>query len=89
MTVVTVFHYVDWDTPGRRDGRAICGELVDRYAAHHNKPNCPTCARILAERRHNAPLTAEDVFGSEPPGRPVHSTLSDPLKDYKPKGVTR
>lgn len=78
-----IYHWVDWDSPGRRDTRAICGQRVDRYRSHASTPTCATCKRILAERRHDEPLEAEDVFGAPPVGTQVHTTFPHP------KGATR
>lgn len=78
---MSVSHYVDWDAPGRRLARARCGKLVQRDREHSITPSCPDCKRLTEEQE----ATADDVFGSTPPGAPVHSTLSDPLKGYGPK----
>jgi hypothetical protein len=42
-------HYCDWDVPGKRQVRAICGELIQRRD-HTNEPTCPNCQAELAER---------------------------------------
>jgi hypothetical protein len=35
-------HFIDYDAPGRRMTRAICGALVD-WRDHRNDPTCPVC----------------------------------------------
>lgn len=78
-------HYVDFDATGGRSTRAICGAIVGRY--HHDAaPTCDACQQILAARPAED-VTAEEMFGSVAPGTPVHSTLSDPLAGYRPKGA--
>jgi hypothetical protein len=42
-------HYVDWDVPGKRLVRALCGDLISRRD-HTNDPTCDTCRRVLADR---------------------------------------
>ncbi len=82
--VIKTFHWVDYDTPGRRQTRAICGQSVDRYREHSETPNCSDCVRILTLRRHQDRQTAEDVFGATAPGTPVHSTFPTPT--FRSKG---
>lgn len=79
-----ISHFVDYDQPGRRQSRALCGLSVDRYTQHRNEPTCPTCKRLRAT---DLDANAESMFGTEAPGRPVHSTLSNPLAGYRPKGA--
>lgn len=42
-------HYCQWDAPGRRVVRALCGAIMKR-AQHENEPTCPTCRAGLALR---------------------------------------
>jgi hypothetical protein len=44
-----VSHYCDWDAPGQRLVRALCGILI-RRREHVNHPTCPVCAKLLAAR---------------------------------------
>jgi hypothetical protein len=44
-----VTHYCQWDAPGGRLVRALCGILI-RRREHANVPTCPVCAKLLAER---------------------------------------
>lgn len=71
-------HYVPWDSihPGRKS-LSLCGEWTDERDIAVD-PDCPLCRAELAK-------TADDVFGAEAPGVPVHSTLSDPFKGYSPR----
>lgn len=70
--------FVEYDRlrPGRKS-IALCGDWCDERDISAT-PTCPSCRAALL-------LTAEDVFGSEPPGASVRSTLTDPLRDYKPR----
>jgi hypothetical protein len=42
-------HYCDWDAPGDRLVRALCGTLI-RRRDHANAPTCATCQAVLIER---------------------------------------
>jgi hypothetical protein len=44
-----VSHYCDWDAPGTRLVRALCGILI-RRREHVNEPMCPGCRSVLARR---------------------------------------
>jgi hypothetical protein len=46
-------HYCDWDVPGKRLVRSICGLLIYRDE-HANAPTCPECQLVLAAREQNA-----------------------------------
>jgi hypothetical protein len=82
--IVEVYHFVRYDQPGRRQSRALCGKSVDRYTEHSTEPTCPDCKRIREEENAQ---TADSMFGSEPAGAPVHSTLLNTLAGYRPKGA--
>ena len=47
-------HYCDWDAPGGRLVRTLCGVLIQRRA-HATVPTCPTCAQALARREASQP----------------------------------
>jgi hypothetical protein len=51
MPTPRVTHYCDWDVPGVRWVRALCGAIIARRE-HSNTPTCPTCAAVLARREH-------------------------------------
>ena len=73
-------HYVGWQ--GAKSGNfrlTICGAWV-REAEQVNEPSCPACVAELG-------LTADDVFGTEAPGSPVHRKPSNPTAGYSPKGA--
>ena len=42
-------HYCDWDAPGRREVRALCGAWM-RRTDHANLPTCDACRAELARR---------------------------------------
>jgi hypothetical protein len=44
MAPARVTHFVDYDAPGLRLARALCGTLVDRRTDHALTPTCPACA---------------------------------------------
>jgi hypothetical protein len=44
-------HWCDWDAYGRVKVRALCGAYI-RRREHAQRPTCPDCQRVLAERRH-------------------------------------
>lgn len=76
-------HFIAYDTPTHRGvARARCGLIVSA-ASHASEPACLECAALVAT--DNA-QTADELFGSHPPGTPVRSTWGDPLKDYRPRG---
>lgn len=68
--------YVEFDRirPGRKS-IALCGDWCDE-ADISGEPDCPECQRLLLQ-------TADDLFGTEGPGIPVVSKLSNPLVGYK------
>jgi hypothetical protein len=46
-------HYCDWDEPGNRLVRALCGRIIQRR--HHvSKPTCPQCQEGLAYRERES-----------------------------------
>jgi hypothetical protein len=49
VTVDDHSHYCDWDMPGTRLVRALCGTLIARRD-HQTQPTCPVCLKILADR---------------------------------------
>lgn len=76
--------YVQWDRIQRgRKSLSICGEWV-RERDIATDPTCPECQKELAKQETTS---AEDMFGPSTPGTQVHSTLSDPLAGYRPKGA--
>jgi hypothetical protein len=42
-------HYCDYDAPGKRLVRALCGRLIQRRE-HVNDPTCERCRQALAYR---------------------------------------
>jgi hypothetical protein len=40
-------HFVEYDRPGTRLSRALCGRLVDRHRDHTTEPTCPECRAAL------------------------------------------
>lgn len=42
-------HYCQWDAPGRRVVRALCGVLIKR-TEHRNDPTCTTCQAAIDQR---------------------------------------
>lgn len=46
-------HYCDWDAPGGRLVRALCGQLMKRKS-HANDPTCPNCRAGLQHRERSA-----------------------------------
>lgn len=73
-----ILHFVEFDRIHQgRKSLSVCGEWV-RESEISPEPTCEYCRQELA-------ITSEQMFGTESPGTPVHSTLSDPLKSYRPK----
>lgn len=71
--------YVNWQDIRRgRKSLSICGE----WTAERDISNEPTCQACRRELR----LTADEVFGTEPPGTPVHHEPFDVFEGYVPKG---
>ena len=58
--VSPVDHYCDWDSPGGRVVRALCGALI-RRVEHTNQPTCQLCQHILAERERDVTQSVEGV----------------------------
>ena len=72
--------YVEYDRIQHgRKSLSLCGEWTHERDISAD-PTCPLCRAELAK-------TADDVFGTEAPGTPVQTTLSDPLRGYIPKGT--
>jgi len=53
-------HFCDWDMPGGRLVRALCGALI-RRRDHDNEPTCATCQAVLAERAADVDQSIEAV----------------------------
>jgi hypothetical protein len=73
---------------GPRNGRkflALCGNwCAERDLAPAGQP--PTCPDCIAQLKLlNESSTAEDVFGTEPPGTPVPFKEFNPTAGYRPK----
>jgi len=41
-------HFVNYDQPGQRLARALCGKLVDPRTEHSPEPSCATCQQQRA-----------------------------------------
>lgn len=80
-------HYVRYDSPGWHStvAQAVCGRFVDPHREFSASPTCPECQSWVTGEDDG--LTADDVFGADAPGTPVHTTLGDALADYKPRAV--
>ena len=73
-----ILHFVELEhRRSRYRSYSLCGELVDASETS-DQPTCPDCRAIL-----DPGLTADQMFGAEPPGTPVRSTLGNPLAGYK------
>jgi hypothetical protein len=46
-------HFCDWDAPGGRTVRAICGTII-RRRDHQNEPTCTKCQAVLVDREAEA-----------------------------------
>lgn len=80
---MTDTHFLTTEGTGRKR-LAECGALVFLHQ-HSATPSCEGCREVLAERKADEHLTADDVFGPPPDAYPPVAPPFDVLAGYRPR----